>query len=145
MYSTNCYVCGKSPAKECTGCHLIAYCTKDCQRTDWPFHKYSCKYKSNNVIDRLIRVPAFTDLVKKIFIYLNGKDFHAVRCVNRSWRDIVISMWRSKLDRRQLEYTLKYQWTLNRPRARMVFEGPGRATPKMVHNNQVIFIHIFFI
>ena len=137
---SKCYVCGESPAKECTGCHHIAYCTKNCQRIDWPFHKHSCKNKTNNVIDHLIGTGAFDNLVKKIFIYLNGKELHAVRSVKRSWRNIIISMWESKTDRRLLEHKLEYQWTLNRPRARMLYEGPGMPAERIVHSNQELFL-----
>lgn len=27
----------------CSGCHDIQYCSKDCQKTDWPLHKLVCK------------------------------------------------------------------------------------------------------
>ena len=140
MFPSKCYVCGKDAAKDCTGCHRIAYCGTVCQKKDWSFHKHSCKYQPNNIIDRLIQSCVFDHLVKKIFIHLSGKELHAVRCVKRSWRDIVISMWRSKIDHCLLENKLEYQWTLNLPRARMVFEGHGTPAQKIVLNNNELFV-----
>ena len=29
--------------RRCTGCESSSYCIKDCQRSDWPYHKQLCK------------------------------------------------------------------------------------------------------
>lgn len=31
------------PLHRCSGCQLLAYCSKDCQKLDWAFHKPICK------------------------------------------------------------------------------------------------------
>lgn len=140
MSTSRCYVCGKNPAKNCTRCHSIAYCNTICQKKDWTFHKHSCRKNPTNIIDQIIQNGVFDHLVKKIFMYLSGKELHAVRCVKRSWRDIINSMWRSKVDRRLLENKLEYQWTLNEPRGRMVFEAPGIPAQKIVLKNDELFV-----
>ncbi|WIA38952.1 hypothetical protein OEZ86_005104 [Tetradesmus obliquus] len=40
---TLCKVCSKERASKCTACGQAAYCSKDCQRQDWPSHKALCK------------------------------------------------------------------------------------------------------
>ncbi|KAJ7150684.1 hypothetical protein C8R46DRAFT_1008177 [Mycena filopes] len=35
--------CGSPGEMRCSGCKIIRYCGKDCQRFDWPIHKLDCK------------------------------------------------------------------------------------------------------
>ena len=37
-----CAVCNKVDAKLCTGCRVVSYCSRECQRADWASHKRSC-------------------------------------------------------------------------------------------------------
>eukprot|EP00729_Bicosta_minor_P000561 gene561-17619_t len=38
-----CAVCGTSSQFECSSCGMVGYCSKKCQRSDWPTHKILCK------------------------------------------------------------------------------------------------------
>ncbi|KAF2813589.1 uncharacterized protein BDZ99DRAFT_474219 [Mytilinidion resinicola] len=39
-----CQTCGSMEnIRSCSGCNLIRYCSKECQRADWGFHKRYCK------------------------------------------------------------------------------------------------------
>ncbi|TBU39347.1 hypothetical protein BD309DRAFT_1083464 [Dichomitus squalens] len=38
-----CAVCGKRATSRCAGCQSIAYCGSECQRSDWPDHKITCR------------------------------------------------------------------------------------------------------
>ncbi|KAJ5038626.1 uncharacterized protein L3040_006307 [Drepanopeziza brunnea f. sp. 'multigermtubi'] len=41
----SCAVCGQSDTvKPCSGCRDFAYCSKECQKTHWPFHKKHCRH-----------------------------------------------------------------------------------------------------
>ncbi|CAH0563605.1 unnamed protein product [Brassicogethes aeneus] len=40
---TLCQVCAKSARQKCAGCHLVFYCTKEHQKSDWKTHKKACK------------------------------------------------------------------------------------------------------
>ena len=133
-----CYVCGSESAKQCTGCHTISYCSKDCQKKDWPYHKHSCKSTSSNVIDSLIN--AQEHLVRKIFHHLSGLDLHHVRCVKHSWRDVIASMWQSKADRNLFEAKLAQQWKENKPRGGWLYEGHGLVPEYIKHNDQELFL-----
>jgi prefoldin subunit 4 len=35
--------CDKAGTKTCTGCKEVAYCSADCQRSDWKVHKKVCR------------------------------------------------------------------------------------------------------
>ena len=42
-----CYTChkvvtGKKKLSKCKSCHTITYCSKECQRADWPRHSWNC-------------------------------------------------------------------------------------------------------
>lgn len=37
-----CILCD-APAKSCASCKSVAYCSPECQHTDWPVHKTLCK------------------------------------------------------------------------------------------------------
>jgi hypothetical protein len=43
MASLKCAICDSSKAKSCGSCHSAAYCSTECQQTDWPLHKLVCK------------------------------------------------------------------------------------------------------
>ncbi|CCM05818.1 uncharacterized protein FIBRA_08052 [Fibroporia radiculosa] len=48
-----CHNCGKIEGKLniCSRCHTAWYCSKDCQRVDWPNHKRTCKsYNESNAV-----------------------------------------------------------------------------------------------
>ena len=47
---------------------------------------------------------------KKIVNEIDGTDFHSMRCVNRRWRHLVSSIWKSKENPNTLEAKLKKQW-----------------------------------
>ena len=36
------------PAKKCNGCKIVQYCSKECQRSDWPKHKAFCQLVAGN-------------------------------------------------------------------------------------------------
>ncbi|KAI0140517.1 hypothetical protein GGR57DRAFT_520749 [Xylariaceae sp. FL1272] len=38
-----CTICGSSTAKLCSGCRSAAYCSLECQQTDWRTHRYLCR------------------------------------------------------------------------------------------------------
>jgi len=44
-----CAKCAKSDGslRACSNCHLVSYCGRACQLSDWPKHKVSCRLNSN--------------------------------------------------------------------------------------------------
>lgn len=70
----NCRVCGKK-GKLCSGCHTVAYCTKECQSKDWSSHKPDC-FKNRSYEDKYKRwtgkgLPT-TDLVYQAMMEQGG-------------------------------------------------------------------------
>ncbi len=46
-----CVICNKEGAKLCQACHSAGYCSKECQKGDWPTHKLLCsKFKDGTQI-----------------------------------------------------------------------------------------------
>jgi hypothetical protein len=44
-----CPGCTNSAAKTCTACRAVGYCSKACQKRDWPAHKRACKCGSTSI------------------------------------------------------------------------------------------------
>ncbi|KAK7996506.1 spindle pole body interacting protein [Apiospora arundinis] len=42
-----CTICGAFSAKPCSHCCSTAYCSPECEQTDWPIHKTPCSYFQN--------------------------------------------------------------------------------------------------
>ena len=38
-----CAICDTPGVHACSGCHEVRYCSKECQKVDWPIHKLVCK------------------------------------------------------------------------------------------------------
>lgn len=43
MVTPSCIICNVSNGNLCSSCHSIAYCSRKCQKLDWPLHKTICK------------------------------------------------------------------------------------------------------
>lgn len=41
--SGTCLACGKIATTKCSGCKIVYYCNRNCQKKDWKSHKPSCK------------------------------------------------------------------------------------------------------
>ena len=38
-----CLICNATDVKSCVSCRSASYCSKECQKIDWPLHKHLCK------------------------------------------------------------------------------------------------------
>jgi len=72
--------------KTCSGCFKVKYCGKECQLSDWRFHKEKCNFhiKSTDSIERK-RLRDYQKKMKKkdepdtdIFLYLPSSPIHMV-------------------------------------------------------------------
>ena len=39
---SKCVKCGEAGAKQCSKCHAVSYCSKECQVADWTRHRRLC-------------------------------------------------------------------------------------------------------
>jgi len=46
--ATSCWACEskEAPTKSCGRCGIATYCSKDCQKKDWPTHKITCTHEA---------------------------------------------------------------------------------------------------
>ncbi|TDL26562.1 hypothetical protein BD410DRAFT_763795 [Rickenella mellea] len=42
-HDTGCVICGTTTKTECSRCHSVRYCSRECQSSDWKDHKPRCK------------------------------------------------------------------------------------------------------
>ncbi|KAI0841971.1 hypothetical protein F5Y06DRAFT_292793 [Hypoxylon sp. FL0890] len=57
MVSKVCFGCGANDVElqKCNQCKMVRYCSKECQRTDWPIHKTVCEAREST---RVCPVPS---------------------------------------------------------------------------------------
>ena len=137
-----CYVCGKEPAKRCTSCYQITYCGVPCQRSDWKYHKASCLQKTVNVIDSLINSQTFEHILVKICSYLSGADLHYFGCVKRSWRDLILRIRNSEIERKLWKTKLADQWREGEARVQEIVEYEHDISAMKVSGSE-LFVDIY--
>ena len=64
-----------------------------------------------NVIDSLINLNNFEHILIHICSYLSGADLHHFGCVKRSWRDLILRIRSSEIERKLWKAKLADQWT----------------------------------
>ena len=59
----SCAVCKKVAEKKCSRCKTVAYCSKECQSSNWQMHKKLCQEKdklsTTNTINNLSVIPCY--------------------------------------------------------------------------------------
>ncbi|KAH7248250.1 hypothetical protein B0J15DRAFT_562459 [Fusarium solani] len=53
-----CTICGSSKARRCDRCHSAAYCSRECQQTDWRTHRLLCRKFSEHARDHFANRPS---------------------------------------------------------------------------------------
>ncbi|KAJ3453420.1 hypothetical protein MRS44_017667 [Fusarium solani] len=53
-----CTICGSSDARRCARCHSAAYCSRECQQTDWRTHRLLCRNFSEQAQDHFANRPS---------------------------------------------------------------------------------------
>ncbi|KPM42779.1 hypothetical protein AK830_g3789 [Neonectria ditissima] len=53
-----CTICGSSDARRCVQCHSAAYCSIECQQTDWRTHRILCRKFAEHVEDNFASRPS---------------------------------------------------------------------------------------
>lgn len=55
-----CTICGSSDARRCARCHSAAYCSLECQQTDWRTHRLLCRKFSEHAQGNFANRPSPT-------------------------------------------------------------------------------------
>jgi len=53
-----CAACGQEAASRCGRCRQVYYCSKDCQKRDWPGHRQACALPATAAPTAPIAIPA---------------------------------------------------------------------------------------
>ncbi len=50
-----CGSCEKPSLMKCAGCNVVRYCSKECQKHDWKYHRLACKRHANakEIVDHI--------------------------------------------------------------------------------------------
>ncbi|KAH7182245.1 hypothetical protein BKA60DRAFT_589704 [Fusarium oxysporum] len=62
-----CTICGSSDARRCARCHSAAYCSLECQQTDWRTHRLLCAKFSEQAQDNYASRPSPTHYLAIFF------------------------------------------------------------------------------
>ncbi|KAF9762083.1 hypothetical protein IL306_003565 [Fusarium sp. DS 682] len=63
----DCTICGSSEARRCARCHSAAYCSLECQQTDWRTHRLLCAKFSEQAQDSFASRPSPTHYLAIFF------------------------------------------------------------------------------
>ncbi|CAI5496143.1 unnamed protein product [Closterium sp. Naga37s-1] len=68
--------------RSCGGCGKVAYCSRECQKAHWPFHKLTCKSKASSMVSGqvfVVQVAAAESLAHRRWARVSARgDLHAV-------------------------------------------------------------------
>ncbi|KAJ6502868.1 hypothetical protein C8R47DRAFT_969635 [Mycena vitilis] len=99
-----CYKCFKeedvSPSR-CSGCHRIAYCSPECQKTDWKSHKPMCK-----ALSAIEKDPAAFAALLSTVANQATTDLGALRTITEEHRSIILKFFVSSSPVNVLERNL---------------------------------------
>jgi hypothetical protein len=97
-----CFVCKKDTNKRCTKCHLVFYCDRQCQSSDWNIHKHYCNslpippkvngnssvvgvlLEENSLNPTFVQVPLYSEIGES-HVKTNVQKFLKVRDIGRYW------------------------------------------------------------
>jgi hypothetical protein len=94
--------CEKGGDFTCCGCNVIMYCSKECQKVDWPCHKLLCFTPKETYIPRHIKTfkgHGEKDLIIPYSFYSDLKVIHPNDCIisggegNGEYNDKCIPQW----------------------------------------------------
>ncbi|KAH8112461.1 hypothetical protein DFH11DRAFT_493727 [Phellopilus nigrolimitatus] len=60
-----CIVCGAASTSKCSGCQLVSYCGKVCQRADWKRHRPACRSLDSGSWLTFTYMSGFTTLINR--------------------------------------------------------------------------------
>jgi len=63
--------------KKCTGCHIVYYCSKGCQKKDWKQHKIYCTQSNNTEFKKKSHLLKLLSNIRKKFVSFEAKAIEA--------------------------------------------------------------------
>ncbi|KAJ3511104.1 hypothetical protein NMY22_g15755 [Coprinellus aureogranulatus] len=74
-------------SKECSACHTVVYCSEDCQKADWKYHRAECGFKKTQSLSGLAGHVRYRQPIRQYHALLAAHRCYAELCQSALLRE----------------------------------------------------------